>query len=418
MSRFATVGEEKKKKILEEKDAPNTKKAGQIAYNVFINYCREKNITIDISTVTKEELNELLRSFYVEVRKGDGSFYKKTSFTSLRFGLQREFKRIRPDINIIDDPEFSSSFEMYKAQCVQLKAMGLAKVEHKMPISKTDMELLYSSGVFSIANPVSLLKKVFFEVVLYLCRRGIENLRKINIDDFEVKKFSDGTRYIVYTKDELKKNLRVNDEYLEGGYIVENGDENCPLKSFLLYVNKLNPSLKCFFQRPKRSIPSDGPWFDNMVLGEKSLEGMMKKISKEANLSHIYTNHCIRATCITLLDRAGVEARHIMAISGHKSESSIRSYASTSGSTKRKLAQTISAHSYAKENRTFDFGLKFLEDEDEAPERFAAPPVPTASSGINVRDEKPHGSNTAAPMSILFNSCSGRPAFNNCYFNF
>ena len=152
MSRFATVGEEKKKKILEEKDAPNTKKAGQIAYNVFINYCREKNITIDISTITKEELNELLRSFYVEVRKGDGSFYKKTSFTSLRFGLQREFKRIRPDINIIDDPEFSSSFEMYKAQCVQLKAMGLAKVEHKMPISKTDMELLYSSGVFSIAT--------------------------------------------------------------------------------------------------------------------------------------------------------------------------------------------------------------------------------------------------------------------------
>lgn len=111
MSRFATVGEEKKKKILEEKDAPNTKKA----YNVFIIYCREKNITIDISTITKEELNELLRSFYVEVRKGDGSFYKKTSFTSLRFGLQREFKRIRPDINIIDDPEFSSSFEMYKA---------------------------------------------------------------------------------------------------------------------------------------------------------------------------------------------------------------------------------------------------------------------------------------------------------------
>ena len=108
MSRFATVGEEKKKKILEEKDAPNTKKAGQIAYNVFINYCREKNITIDISTITKEELNELLRSFYVEVRKGDGSFYKKTSFISLRFGLQREFKRIRPDINIIDDPEFSS----------------------------------------------------------------------------------------------------------------------------------------------------------------------------------------------------------------------------------------------------------------------------------------------------------------------
>ena len=364
-------------------------------------------------------MDQLLRSFYVEVRKGDGSFYKKTSFSSLRFGLQREVKRIRPDINIIEDSEFSSSFEMYKAQCVQLKSMGLAKVEHKMPISKADMELLYSSGIFSIEHPVSLQKKVFFEVVLYLCRRGMENLRKINIEDFEVRTFSDETRYIVYTKDELKKNARVNDEFMEGGFIVEREDENCPVKSFLLYVSKLNPSLKSFFQRPKTRIPSEGPWFDNMVLGEKTLQGMMKKLSKEANLSHIYTNHCIRATCITLLDRAGVEARHIMAISGHKSESSIRSYASTSCSTKRKLAQTISAHKYPAGYRTFDFGLKCLEDEDESPKKVAAPvpPVPTSSNVFNPRDEKPHGSNTA-PLSMLFNSCNGQPVFNNCYFNF
>ena len=108
-----------------------------------------------------------------------------------------------------------------------------------------------------------------------------------------------------------------------------------------------------------------------------------------------------------------------MAISGHKSESSIRSYASTSGSTKRKLAQTISAHSYAPENRTFDFGLKFLkigEDKEEAPKRFAEPILP--SGVVNVHEEKPDGSNIPIPTSILFNSCNGQPAFNNCYFNF
>ena len=53
----------------------------------------------------------------------------------------------------------------------------------------------------------------------------------------------------------------------------------------------------------------------------------MKTISKNANLSQEYTNHSIlRATAVTLLDHSNFEARHIMRVSGHKSESSIRSY--------------------------------------------------------------------------------------------
>ena len=48
-----------------------------------------------------------------------------------------------------------------------------------------------------------------------------------------------------------------------------------------------------------------------MVVGERSLGGMMKRISKEANLSRIYTNHSIRATAVTILDKSGFEVRHI-----------------------------------------------------------------------------------------------------------
>lgn len=39
-----------------------------------------------------------------------------------------------------------------------------------------------------------------------------------------------------------------------------------------------------------------------------------------------YTNHCLRSTGITVLDNAGFEARHITAVSGHKNESTIRTY--------------------------------------------------------------------------------------------
>ena len=54
------------------------------------------------------------------------------------------------------------------------------------PISDEDARLLYSSGILSNKSPESLLNKVFFEIMLHLCRRGQENLREITTDDFEI----------------------------------------------------------------------------------------------------------------------------------------------------------------------------------------------------------------------------------------
>ena len=52
----------------------------------------------------------------------------------------------------------------------------------------------------------------------------------------------------------------------------------------------------------------------------------MKLLSERAKLSQIYTNHCIRASVVTKLDSQGFEARHIMTVSSHKSENSIKTY--------------------------------------------------------------------------------------------
>ena len=42
--------------------------------------------------------------------------------------------------------------------------------------------------------------------------------------------------------------------------------------------------------------------------------------------NNLYTNHSIRATSITTLDSNDIAARHIQAVSGHKSEATIRTY--------------------------------------------------------------------------------------------
>ena len=110
----------------------------------------------------------------------------------------------------------------------------------------------------------------------------------------------------------LTKNHREDDEAEEGGVMYATEGVWCTVASFEKYLQHLNPKNEFLFQRPKKEVSSDAiVWYDNMVVGERSLGDRMKRISKEANLSRIYTNHSIRATAVTILDKSGFEVRHI-----------------------------------------------------------------------------------------------------------
>ena len=97
------------------------------------------------------------------------------------------------------------------------------------------------------------------------------------------------------------------------------------------------------WQGPKRKVSKSDPvWYDNMALGKDTLENAMKTLSSDAELSYPYTNHCMRHTTTTNLGEAGFEARHIMAVTGHRSERSIKNYSrKASAKKKRKMSETL-----------------------------------------------------------------------------
>ena len=246
MERFASLNFEEIEKIAHEKDSANTHRSTEMAYNVFKNYCEEKNIQIDTSN--KKELDNYLCKFYLEARKQNGDFYTKTSLKTIRFGLQRKVKQLDDTIDIIGDPSFSKCNNMFQAQLVQLKKKGYGKVKHKQPILKEDLQKLYNGEVFALDKPATLQNRVFFNIMLHLCRRGRENLRQLKTYSFVIKKLPDGVEYVTQVMDELTKNHRENDEAEDGGMMLANGTENCPVKSFKLYVSKLNEKLDYSFK--------------------------------------------------------------------------------------------------------------------------------------------------------------------------
>jgi hypothetical protein len=124
---------------------------------------------------------------------------------------------------------------------------------------------------------------------------------------------------------EFDKNHR-NDENKEQVMFENTDDPLCPVKSFQKYISKLNPSCEAFLQRPAAKFHKRDIWYVNAPLGIHTIATMLKNISSEAGLAHSYTNHCVKATTGTVLKKAGLANRDIMAVTGHKNVASLDSY--------------------------------------------------------------------------------------------
>ena len=104
-----------------------------------------------------------------------------------------------------------------------------------------------------------------------------------------------------------------------------------PVKTVENFIKLLNPNHDALFQWPrgicaKFHVDSGEVWFCNSPLGINTLGYLLKTMSKAAGIITHLTNYCIQATSMTVLSDYNMEARHIKAVTGHKSDSSIQSY--------------------------------------------------------------------------------------------
>lgn len=104
------------------------------------------------------------------------------------------------------------------------------------------------------------------------------------------------------------------------------------------FIKRLNLNCPFLFQKP-RIRTEDGVYYHNVVIGQNKLGHMMSEISEQAGLSIRYTNHSLRATTVHILDRAQIPSCHIMTVTGHKSENSLKTYSCvTDDGTKKRMS--------------------------------------------------------------------------------
>ena len=246
---------------------------------------------------------------------------------------------------------------MLNAQIVHLKRQGKENVRQKPAIEDEDLKKLKTSQAIALTSPLTLLQNVWFYVVLFFCRRGTEGQKELRKSSFKFEVDASGRKFVTMAHDEATKNHRGGrtdvSSHKKLARMYETPEENDGYKAMEIYLAKLNLKCDAFFQYRKKHWKYDEVWYDARPIGVNNFDGMMKDISRAAELSKAYTNHSVRATAITLWSNAGVQNRHIMAISGHHSEHSLAHYNTRPSTSQLQQCSDVLSRSLHAENSFF-----------------------------------------------------------------
>ena len=245
------------------------------------------------------DLNLLLGKFYPEVRSREGKQLSKSSFHSIRAGINRHLKNppYNRKIDIANWTVYTSSNQIFLSV---LKRLDNNPTPYP-PISEMDLKKIQQVGSFDQNHPKGLQEKVFFDVQYHFHPGGAENLRNLKTSAFEIKFDPYGKEYVEFTCNTYKNQASKSPQVKSRMYATY--DAICPVASFKKYISKLDPRCDIFYVKPMESHFDPDMcifWYKTKPHGVNSLSGMMRGISERLQLSMNYTNHSIRAVALVV----------------------------------------------------------------------------------------------------------------------
>ena len=180
--------------------------------------------------------------------------------------------------------------------------------------------------------------------------------------------------------------------------------------------------MEFLFQRPrvvssKFNPEADTVWFCNSPLGISYLSSMMHTMSLNAEINPPLTNHCVRATSVTILSDANVETRHIKCITGHKSDTSIESYSTKPLFQQKEKMSAILSSFVGSENFNIphqDQQISEANSVDISKSCPAVPHPPLENLSLSMNVQEPSTSTTTLPSREAFQVSAPNFQFQGC----
>ncbi|XP_046350942.1 uncharacterized protein LOC124131609 [Haliotis rufescens] len=138
---------------------------------------------------------------------------------------------------------------------------------------------------------------------------------------------------------------------------------------FLTHVQKMD----AFYYSPLAKPKADR-WFSNFPIGHNTLQGIIKRLCRNAGIEGKRTYHSLRATSATRLYRANVDGQLICEQTGHRSEI-VRTYKRTSEDQKLLVSDIIYGGGKQKKSVTATATRPSPDDATAIPSSAAPPPA-------------------------------------------
>lgn len=353
VSKFRTTSDEELKRLVSNNYNSNTAASTKNWLRRFQKWAAEKDVASDITTIPREELDQVLQHFYAELMKKDGQEYEPESLKVMIAALDRHVRE-KCGYSILKDKDFEQSRLVLNGKAIELQKQGKGKKPRRADALTEEEEQAPWSTVLGQENPKSLNYTIFFLFGQHFGTRGRQEHHQIQIED--LKQIRDPAGNLVQI------------EWIEGPTKTRQGGLNrkpravtqklfriggsqCPIACFEKLLQKRPPGLQHSGPlyltplRKERDWTKAPVWFSKIPLGIHSIDTLMKSMAEAAGLDVTrkrYTNHSIRKTTVRKLRKGGASSTEIIAITGHKNQQSLVDYDELDENDHLKLGKILS----------------------------------------------------------------------------
>ena len=382
---------EKTENFINSKKNQNTESAIRSSVTKFQDFVITKGFNCDILSLSVLQMDQLLASWVLEMKKTDGSDYEPCTITAFVNRLARYISDNKKGLdgsglNIHDANKFQILAKVVSSKKKELKEMGKGNAPNKADVLEQEDEVkLWESGALGCKNAESLVHTVWYHTTKLLGFRGCHESRQLKWGDFSVvmNDSNDSVQYISWNERETK--TRHGDEnqgsraFTPKMWPDTQNQEKCPIVAFMKYES----------QRPTEMLNADSPfflginymhgksgkWYKSVPMGKNNIGGIMKKIAKKGNLKGKFTNHSLRRTCCTTLVRSGISLAVIAQLTGHRNLSSLLRYTTASKGQQKEMCEILQGKRPSEKNDTQSVPQKLMRPLN------SSQPQPSTSTG-------------------------------------
>ena len=359
-ARFPLVSDEEILEINETAASKNTARATKTWMSAWTEWCKARNIDVNMESYCPQALDGLLNKFYVEIRKKDGTDYEPDSLRVMQAAIDRYLRHKNYPVSIITGREFIKSQETLDAKAKQLRRQGKGKRPNKaQPYSETDEEIFWREGKLGNHNGLALTNVNFKNLSETMGFRGRQDHYDAYVEDFSIFQMADGSKVVEFKENPTKTRqggLRNPTRRSPQQMWSTDGGEQDPVKLFEEWLDhrpdvlkKSGPLYLTIIPRP-----TSNTWYSKTRMGQHRIGQIMKSVASclppESNKK--ITNHSTRKTVVAKLKNAGQPRHKIIQVTGHARESSLDDYDEITVSERRELSHIASGYVPAQSSST------------------------------------------------------------------